>query len=280
MEKKNITLIIIYALLGYCVIASLILIIYCNPNYREKELITNNDMKIQVEQSFITSYNDYNEIMSRSQNFLIVNIQTNLSKDNLFLKINNNYYRNNNEYQEYFKDFGNNYLIYIINNEDLGKDMFLYFKYKEKYVTRNYSIHLQPIDLNEANNPIEYHLNDEISINNIKTKIISYDIKDEFIISYKEQNKNINRIIKQKDHDILKINISGIKNIDQIEKYISLKYTLNNEEKDSSISLIKDSIIENNIYFIIDKDVRKAETIWLSFMSRNQKYEYYLKRTK
>ncbi len=280
MKKNILILTIIYSLIIYCILASVILIFYCNRHYKETNNITINNEYIKVNHSYFTSFNDQNELITKEQTFLIIDLDTNINLNNFILKIDNKYYENNNNYQSLFHDLAKTPLVFIVDNQNLGNNFFLYYQNKEKLLTRNYIIDLNPINLNYQNQPTQYSINDELILNDLRIKITNFEIKSSFLINYKDNNKTINRIINHDNKDILKLELSNTDNIniDKIKDYIGLKYTINNKEYQSDILLTKDNIINNNLYFIIDKNINNATGIYLTFTSRNQIYHYYLKK--
>ena len=76
--------------------------------------------------------------------------------------------------------------------------------------------------------------------------------------------------------------LSGIYDLyDFIEKFGSIKYTINDEVKYHSIKLKElksKKVVENDIYYIeVLKELEQADNISLIFTIRNKKYEYILK---
>lgn len=277
MKKKKLFMLTVDIFLIYILSASIYFIFYCNPKYNEKDKIVFNDNYLKVNETFITSYNDKNELITDTQTFLIVSLDTNLNRNDIVLKINNNYYSNNNEYYNYFNDVTKDYNVYLIDNKDIMNEMYLFYRSKEIMLTRNYNILLKPTNLDLKKDIKDFSLGDIISINDIRTNIQNYEIDNYFIDYYLENNKKINLIINNNSGYVLKLHLTNTDNINKIDNYIKLKYIINNEELTSTISLIDTKILNNNIYFKVNKDIIKSDKIWIIFTSRNKEYNYYLK---
>lgn len=263
-------------MLIYCVIASVILILYCNPTYKEREMIKKDSFHLKVEESFLTSYNDKSELISKDQTFLLINLDTDVNYNNLILKINGDFYSNNNEYKNYFTDIADNPLIFVIDNKNLGNEMILYYEIKENILTKNYRILINPYNLNEKNEVEIFNIGDEIIIGSIKTIINSYSIANKYIISYKDKNKNINKIINDLNRDILKLEFNNNDNIEKITDYAKIKYIINNQLYEDYIDIVDKG--SNILYLSINNNIKTASDIYLEFISRNKTIHYYLKK--
>ena len=271
MKNKKMFMWILYVVLMYLLLSSAFLIYYGNPKYKEKEKVIINDLYLNVINSYITNYNDYNELISIDNSFLIVNIDTNINKDNLILKIEDKYYYNNNEYSSLFQDIASNYIVYIVNKDDLNKKMELYYRSYEFMFDRNYRIRLNPINLDLKKEFKEYYLNDTFTINNTESKILDYSINDTFI----DNLNNINYITNYKGQSLLKLHFSNV--IPNIDKYIKLNYIVNDKEKEIELTLVNNKIINNNLYFIVDNDINNASNISIIFTNRYNNFIYILK---
>ena len=276
MGKKNVFVLIIYCMLIYCVIASVILILYCNPTYKEREMIKKDSFHLKVEESFLTSYNDKNELISKDQTFLLIELDTDVNYNDLILKINGDFYSNNNEYKNYFRDITDNPLIFVIDNKNLGNEMILYYETKENILTKNYRILINPYNLNDTNDMETLNIGDEIIIGSIKTKINSYSIANKYIISYKKKNKKINKIINEQNRDILKLEFNNNDNIEKITDYAKIKYIINNQLYEDYIDVIDKG--SNILYLSINDNIKTSSDIYLEFVSRNKTLHYYLKK--
>ena len=276
MNKKSFFITTFYVLLTYCVLASVFLIIYCNPNYKEKEEVKINETTLKVNNSYLTSYNEKNQVISNDQTFLLIDLDTNINYDELFLKLGNKYYKNNNEYLSNFVDFKNNLLVYLIDNDKLNENKYLYYRNNEKMITRNYKVLLKPIDLNTKKEVINQKMSDHLKINNIDVSILDYSIEDTFIDTYQENNNNINIITNKENSKILKLHISNLDNIKELVNYIKIKYMINNNEYESMINLENYKIINRNLYFSVDKKIEEANKIWIEYTDREYIYYYYL----
>ena len=263
-------------MLIYCVIASVVLILYCNPTYKEKEMINGSNFHLKVEESFLTSYNDKNELISKEQTFLLIKLDTDINYNNLILKVNGDYYSNNNEYQSLFKDIASNPLVFVIDNKNLGNELILYYETKGNLITRNYRIIIKPVDLNQELDAITLHINDEMNAGSIQTRIVNYSIADKYVISYKDKNKIINKIIHDQNRDILKLEFDHNDNIEKIADYAKIKYVINNQLYEDYIDIVdKDN---NVLYLSINNNIKTASDIYLEFVSRNKTINYYLKK--
>lgn len=136
-------------------------------------------------------------------------------------------------------------------------------------------------------------------ISDYKISISGFDIKDEYKLNYNfcvtnECYPSVEYITPtvetNYDKSILKIKgtlenenkLSGIYDLyDFIEKFGSIKYTINDEVKYHSIKLKElksKKVVENDIYYIeVLKELEQADNISLIFTIRNKKYEYILK---
>ena len=273
MNRKKF-IIIIYSLIVICILISLFFIIYCNKTYNEKDIIVINNYTLTVDRSYITIYNDQNQIISKDQSFLIVILNTNINNEDIVLKIDNKYFLNNNEYQNYFQEIKGNKLVYIIDNNLINNDLYLFYQNKDKTLIKNYSIKLNPINLNNNQKPVDLKLKDEFYLNNYSLKIVDYDIKEKFIITYQKNQKNINTLLNKENSNILKLSFQNNINKD-IYKYMSLNYQIKKDKKSCTMNQIY--IDDKDIYFSVNNNLINSDKIWITFTSRSQIINYYLK---
>lgn len=225
------------------------------------------------------------------------------------------YYKHTDKYKNLLKDLGNVYTNSNIKDED---EYLLVFEipknYKDKKIIlkyydvnkKVYKTKLKLKKFNEERKLVKTTLGNDINIDdnlykNIKFNIKNYEIdskikssynfcetKDKCYESYEyitpnlsgNYNKNILKIEGSIDLNNQKIkNINDIS--DLIELFGTIKYTVNNENKEMNtvINEVKPSNDNNkNIYYFeVYSDIKDASKISLILNIRNQKYEYVLK---
>ena len=281
MNLKKLFLTTIYILILYCFSVSAFLIYYSNKNYNEKENIYLLNNVLTINKSYLTNYSYNNKLLIDDKIFVIIDIDTSIKRDNLFLKVNGKLYShiNNNDYQEYFKDLDNDPLIFVIPKKYVNKKMLILYKYNHNDLERNIYVKLEPIRLNYNYKETIINLNDIVSIKNVinNFKIESYDIKDKFNYKYLEGNKEITSIIKSNNKTIIKLQINKNKLPDNFDNFVSIKYRYNDKVYVANLKNKTPNNINNCIYYEVDSRIIESNEIWLDIKNRNEIYKFILK---
>ena len=143
----------------------------------------------------------------------------------------------------------------------------------------------------------DYSLGEEISINDYKININSYDISKDFSVTYNScvssnecyDFKEVLRpsVIRNREKVLLKIDgtlfLDGSnKNLfNFIRDFGSVEYSYNNNtyvEYGDFNSIVSSKSSQSNVYYIeVDKEIADASFIKLNFNFRDKKYSYVLR---
>lgn len=231
------------------------------------------------------------------------------------LEINKHLFYPQKDYKTEFSDLGtlytnqnitkddNNYIIAfeIPKNYQNKKMKLKYFDYNDKEVT----INIKP---NSFKNPKLYNYNlgdtiklDDSILKNTTIKLSSFEVNDYFKNDYKLCIDNncidsyeylVPTYTGNEDKALIKItgNINWDENkkiseIDNLYKFIEIygkvSYILNGEEKDVNINLKEvkpNKASDDNTYYIeVNKEVKDASKIYLTFVVRDKEYKYVVK---
>lgn len=281
MVLRKLFLTIIYILILYCFTVSVFLIYYANKNYDEQDNIYLQNNALIVNNTYLTNYSYNNKLLSDDKTFVIIDVDTSIKRNNLYLKINNKLYNclDNNKYQEYFKDLDNDPLIYAIPIEYTNKSMLLFYNYDHNNLDRNIYVKLNPIRLNYSYNETIVNLNENISIKNVidNFNIKAFDIKNKFNYKYLENEKEVTSIIKSNNKTILKLDIINSNIPNNFEDYIKVKYNYNDKIYVSSPIDKTPNNIKNSLFYEIDNNILKAKEVWLEIKNRKEIYKFILK---
>lgn len=244
-------------------------------------------------------------------------VDATLQTSRIVLDINGTRYYSDNTFRNSLIDLGNTYnnenitseladylLVYKIPiNEINSKMIFKYIdniKYKRgKTIVNAFNTKLNPNKLDTTKlETKQLKLNEEVKLDNYKLSISNYEIQEKITNTYKQCMNNecfdlkemIVPSIGEKEKAILKIEgnfeyeekINNIINLyNFIEKYGSIKYTINGNEYTETndfkeVQAIKTK--QNNVFYIeINKEIINAEKISISFNLRNKTYTYILR---
>ena len=176
-----------------------------------------------------------------------------------------------------------------------------YFDYNDKEVT----INIKPNSFKDSK-LYNYNLGDTIKLNdsilgNTTLKIDSLEVNDYFKSNYKlcidgncidSYEYLVPSCTGNEDKALIKVtgNLNWdenkkINDIDDLYKFIEIygkvSYVLNGEEKDVNINLKQvkpNKVSDDNTYYIeVNKEVKDASKIYLSFVIRDKEYKYAVK---
>lgn len=218
-----------------------------------------------------------------------------------------NVYSNQNITDE-FKDY---VLIYQIPKTEINSNMT--FKYIDKMeydrgntIVDSIDVKLDPINLDEQKNLTEeYELTNEIDMsksndNNYKVNINSYDIADRYENTYNacvksnecydfkeilkpSATRNQEKVLLKLEGNISYESVLGkINNLYELINYFgSIEYTYDGKEyieKSDFNQVIPTKTNNKDVFYIeVNKEIKEAENIKLSFNIRNMKYSYVLR---
>ena len=216
------------------------------------------------------------------------------------------------EYSDSFIDLGNVYddqelsketteylLVYELpNNEDVDN---LIFEYNDSSNEKEYQTKLTPKSLDSIMANKDYKLGQTIEIaENIKAdlKIDSYEISNRYKLDYKfciENDKCYDSVeylyptLSGRDNNVL-IKLEGsieidktVKNIKNLTDFITEFGSIDYEKEKKRYSENEFEVVTPNnanskdYYLSVDKDIKKADKIYLSFKFRDNNYRYILK---
>ena len=281
MNFKKLFLMIIYILILYCFSVSVFLIYYTNKNYNEQDNINLKNNTLIVNSTYLTNYSFNNKLLSDDKMFVIIDVDTSIKHNDLYLKVNNKLYNclDNNKYQIYFNDLDTDPLIYAIPSEYANNSILLFYNYDHNNLDRNIYVKLKPIRLNYNYNEIIVKLNESASIINVidSFSIKSFNIKNKFNYKYLENNKEITSIIKSNNKTILKLDIINSNIPSNFEDYIKIKYNYNDKICVSNPIDKTPNNIKNSLFYEVDSNISKAKEIWLEIKNRKEIYKFILK---
>lgn len=281
MNFKKLFLMIIYILILYCFSVSVFLIYYTNKNYNEQDNINLKNNTLIVNSTYLTNYSFNNKLLSDDKMFVIIDVDTSIRHNDLYLKVNNKLYNclDNNKYQIYFNDLDTDPLIYAIPSEYANNSILLFYNYDHNNLDRNIYVKLKPIRLNYNYNEIIVKLNESASIINVidSFSIKSFNIKNKFNYKYLENNKEITSIIKSNNKTILKLDIINSNIPSNFEDYIKIKYNYNDKICVSNPIDKTPNNIKNSLFYEVDSNISKAKEIWLEIKNRKEIYKFILK---
>lgn len=278
-----------------------------NKVYKETEIFKSDNFQMKIVDSYITNKKYNGEEISENSNFIIIKLNINpiqnsqsLNINNLVLKINKNKYQPTKKYYNYFKDLGIGYksqviktgqtyiLTYIIPKEELEEQMQIIYTGSTKEI----KVNLSPLNLDKNIKNKKLKLTESIDFSNSilsgsEYKIKSYEIKDKFTYNYTYtiNNKEYTgkKYITSPSNTILYLELSSsysinTTNFDFINDYGVIKYTINKEEyTNKKLTDKTPGNLKKGIYLEVDKNLEKAEKIWLEFNIRNITYKYIIK---
>lgn len=231
------------------------------------------------------------------------------------LEINKHLFYPQKDYKTEFSDLGtlytnqnitkddNNYIVVfeIPENYQNKKMKLKYFDYNDKEVTVN----IKPNDFKDSK-LYNYNLGDTIKLNdsilgNTTLKLDSFEVNDYFKSNYKlcidsncvdSYEYLVPTYTGNEDKALIKVTgnitwdetkkINGIDNLYKfIEIYGKVSYVLNGEEKVVNINLKQvkpNKVNDDDTYYIeVNKEVKDASKIYLSFVIRDKEYKYAVK---
>jgi len=278
-----------------------------NKVYKQNEIFESDNFKMQITDSYITNKTYNGQPINTENIFLIIKLSIqptktvmNLNTSNLLLKINDNSYTITKKYYSYFKDLGTGYkdqninsaknyiFVYQISKDEIEEDKQIIYTGS----TKELKVDLSPINLDENTETKEYNLTETIDFSNSilsgsSYQISKYEINNKYTYNYtftingKEHPGK--KYITSPNNTILYLELTSTFNInttnyDFIKDYGSIKYSINGTEYTSEKSNDKTpGNYDKGIYLEVDKNIEKAENIWLELNIRNIKYKYILK---
>lgn len=291
------------------------IIVYLNINvfnkiYKQNEVITTTNYNYQVLESFVLNKNYRGNIIT--DNYIVAvklkikNItdkRIQIEPTRYQIKIGKIYYNSTTKYNNKLSDIGKSYNNEKISTED---DFIILFEIPKKnktdkmilkYLDTNnkvYNTKLSNSDF-EKQTVVNSKLNEDIVINNklynnIRFKILNYNINNEFKSEYTFCETK-NKCYNSKEYIVPSLTDNYIKTILKIEAtsdisklinlYGQIEYKIKDDVKIMSTPLLeiipRKSKEKNVYYFEIYEDIKNADTIDLILNIRNSKYIYNLK---
>lgn len=323
--RENKFIINIFSLL---IIGIVFLFVYFSTNkydrvYRENQFLNVSGYRIGAKSSYIFNTDYFGKTIISDD--VLVGVKVSISGNGVYptsknvLVVNGMQYYPINGYSNSVSDLG---IVY--SNQDISTEfsdyLFLYKVPKEyihsnmilrfidnvsvkrgKTVVNSLDVKLSPINyINSDVHSNEYLLGEDISINDYKLNISSFDINKDFVINYNSCIKvgecydfrEILRPVVTRDREkvLLKVNGNinvGDKSIDLsrfISQFGSIEYTYNGEtyiESNDFNSVISSRVNDSSVYYIeVNKEIKDSSSIKLSFNFRNMKYSYILRGDK
>ena len=205
--------------------------------------------------------------------------------------------------QELKNEFSDYLFVYKVPKNSVHSDILFrcidnIFSKRGKTIVNSIDIKLNPVNyINVDVAGYDYSLGEEISINDYKININSYDISKDFSVTYNScvssnecyDFREILRpsVIRNKEKVLLKIDGSlsfdgSAKNLfNFIHDFGSIDYVYNNNsyiEYGDFNSVISSKSSQSNVYYIeVDKEIMDASFIKLNFNFRDKKYSYILR---
>ena len=290
---------LILSIIGFVLILGLGFYIYnyffvTNKVYNMNDVIEINKVSYRVNDVILENEDKYGESISKSHNFIIVNLgiysSRNLSYDNesFRLIIGDKYYYPVYNYNDSFSDLGDEFfkkevkanlnkkylMIFKVDKNSTGESFFEILKSKGN---GQYTYDKMKIDIREFDNKkSEYNINDTFKIGEFESSIEEYEIKDSFIYQYEECNdnncNNYSKVVKPKLNSVvlrLKIRNATLYSKDYMENSFGLIYD-SQEISRKNMEVISSN--KDDYYFSVPKGILNAKKIILKIKSRELEY--------
>lgn len=315
LENKLIVSIIIGVILLIPIISIFSINFFDKNNVRVRENFVAGNFSYKILNVYETEYDSRNNIINKDYKFVMVetNIRNNfnLGQSIDFKRIRlfygNEYVYANNFYNKYLNEF-NPYNEEILN----AREDYIYtfvFKVPKNYKSNSYllkfydrvvynenetignykkiKVNAKSLDKKQKENIV--NLNENVVLNkdsfgNSNITINEYSLENNYVYNNGEKDiiirdKNVNNILllikyKFEIDNNAKVKIEDEK--DFFQKYVSLKYTINNQEKNvDKISII--NYVDNKIFIGVPYNIKDANNINMMINLRNNKIIYKLK---
>lgn len=306
LENKHMINLILVVVLLICSGVFLINRIFLNPIYKVNDSFVVDNFTYKLLGSYVTNIGYDNSIISGDDiSFVIVkmNISNNgsareVNDAGLILEVDSKKYSLASVTSK-FVDIGNVYnnqmisgnstylFVYKIPNKEIKKEMIF-------TLGSNKKVKLEPIYLDKVDKIVNYKLNDNIDmtdtifgVGNLKIKSCEVLPKFEYLYTYEVLGKShegkitISSVTNK--NTIMKLVIESnydnrFNNFSFLERYAKLKYKIDDVEYVSSVFENKTpNSYKDGLYVIVDKDIEKANSIYLDIVVRNKQYIYKLK---
>lgn len=278
-----------------------------NRKYDVGDVIDLDEFDLKITGAYTTK-KDYKgtTIFKEDNSYLIVSFNINNHKDvergiklnNLRVEVNDKIYIPKTNYYEYFVDIGKGYndnkikkeskdfiAVYEISDKDLENEMIV--RYADKLTVKNgmvdadyYRTIIKPEKLDYKRGHVDISMGKEMMIDNrwtddIKLKILEYDLQDKFEYQVNDKTKyiiNNSGYVLSLDYEFIN---NDIEFEDFINKYVSIQYNYNECTYTQKINIL--TYNKNKIYFAVTESMKDASEINFIVNIRNTEYVYKLK---
>ena len=278
--------------------------------YREGKIFnTANYYQISVNKSYSSIYDAGGNIIEKTSGFIIVNVtvkNNSISRimdiEKFLLVSNKNVYVPTLKYNKSFKDLGKGFakkefkrgstntfiLVYKLPKEDLNKKHMLYYQnIKGRFESNYLKVKIKPIKMSEKKSNGTVSLKQKINIDNKTIKIDDYDLGDNFSYLRKSCMENGCSVVSEElngnGKKIIKLTLdtadfTGNEFIDFLDTCGTIVYRVDGKRyKEKIKNPINYSYNGSSSYFMVSKNIEKADEIYIKITLRSNDYTYYLK---
>ena len=290
---------LVLSIVGGVILLGLIIFIYLyffvwNRVYHEGDSVKIGNLTYVVSESHITNLDKYSKVLSKDNDYLVVNLSIvnnegngYLDKQALRVHINDEYYYPQISTCDLFNDVGDCYknqqltintsynfiLVYKLKKEHKKIYMEILKNKDDEY---NYSkVSLSPKEYEQQK--VSYAVNDEITIENNTYKITGYELNNKTSYNYEgciEENCTTytKMVLPKVGEIVLTLNIEGLEKLSDnfIKSAIGLKYN-NKTLYGSDLKFIDKH--ENMLYYSVPSNLQNVTSLVLSIKTRTKEHD-------
>ncbi len=276
--------------------------------YKQGKNFYANGYTITLKNVYTSKYSSSGQIIEKDKSFILLDLAIEnksgrrvMNTDDFILMNNQTTVTPTTKYNNYFKDLGTPYaktyltyqgkynylLIYRVDEKFIEGKYTLYYTSNSK----NIKIKINPKDYSVLNQEKEYHLKENVDLNNAPFSIEEIHFLDTIHYLYDQCNMTTCSVVPKdvlasslgSNISFLQLNLdsesyTGYTFYEFLKSHAKIKYTMGTIEKELEIkSPMEEKYKGDSTYLVVNRELSMASHIFLSIHVRNNQYKYYLK---